>query len=243
MRKTSESARGGDFPELQKRVRVLLEKQGNPPLSALAKQYGLGHDFIRDIVHTNPRKKSIGSSNLPKLAAALRCDIEYLTLAQDEPRRPKQHPQMAAEVATEIASGGQRIGFGGFLEAGAWRASSEPPRGVEHQLRKLVVPQGLGNDLVAYVMRGDSMAGAGIFDGMFLIAEKRERYAPGDFVVLKRFANGLTELSLRQFQTGMGGKMRLELSPLEGAEPMPEIFAGKSEENIEAALFSAIRVF
>lgn len=243
MRKSSESVRSGDFPELQKRVRSLLESQGNPPLSALAKQYGLGHDFIRDIVHTHPRKKSIGSSNLPKLAAALRCDIEYLTLAQDEPRRPKQQPQGTAETPTELTPGGQRIGFGGFLEAGAWRASSEPPRGVEHQLRKLIVPQGLGGDLLAYVMRGDSMAGAGILDGMFLIAERRERYAPGDFVVLKRFANGLTELSLRQFQTGMGGKMRLELIPLDGAEPVPEIFAGKSAETIEAALLSAVRLF
>lgn len=226
-----------EFQELQRRVRSLLEQLGNPALTTLAKQHGLGHDFIRDLVNATPRKKSISSTNLPKLATALRCDVEYLTLAQTEPRRPRT-PRRAHEAAAP-----QPIPFGGFCEAGVWRATTETPRGIEEKLERLVIPQAPGEELSAYIMRGDSMAGAGVTDGMILVAAPRQHYAAGDFVIVRRTMEGLTELSLRRLAAYAKAEPVLEFIPSEGANAPIDPFAGRGQEAIEAAVRTAVRVF
>jgi hypothetical protein len=227
-----------EFRELQRRVRHLLDQLGNPALTALAKKSGLGHDFIRDLVQAEPRKRGVSSTNLPKLAAALGCDVEYLTLAQSEPRRPRLRPNTSE---AQLPPAQQQVRFGGFVEPGAWRSGADGAASFERQIQKLIIPQDLGDGLVGYIMRGDSMAASGVIDAMVLIAKPRAQYEAGDFVIVRRAMGGLTELSLRRLASVSSGEPVFDPLPMEGVQPLPEM-PGQQQE-IEAVMRMAVRIF
>lgn len=173
------------FQELQKRIRLRVDELagvGETPTS-LATRHGLGRDFIRDIIRDNPRKHSVRSTQLHKLAAALDVDEEYLTLKQAVPRR-----------GLGIEQPGGLIQFGGVVEAGVWRTT--PAVITIPKIPAVSVP-GAAIDVV-YVQGGESLARLGIRGGMLLYGETHARADEGDVVIVRRTMGGsLVEVSAR----------------------------------------------
>jgi hypothetical protein len=198
---------GKAFEELQRRVRARVAELGEKP-APLALRYGLGKDYIRDIVAEKPRKKSLSMALLPRFAAALGVDEEYLTLKQSTPRRQNTGTDRTAKTAPA------KIKFGGRLKAGRWEAA---PVETEIPLLPSVSAPGLTID-IAYVQEDETLAAMGIRAGAVLYAEQAGKSEPGDVVVIRRTMGPLVELSAR-VKTDTG---QYEARPLPGAAQIAE---------------------
>lgn len=73
---------GPDATVLQRRVYERMRASGRNQYS-LAKEAGLGDDFVREIFRG--RNKDPGALRMSKLAKVLNCSIEYLIGENDEP--------------------------------------------------------------------------------------------------------------------------------------------------------------
>ena len=180
------------FPEVQRRIRARLKALGNPPPSSLAQRYGLGRDFIRDLIAEPPRKKKITPAKIEALAEALRCEVKFLTLDQPEPLR-------AQDDGPHSGVSFSRAEFVGFLEVGAWRASKAemvvPPAFSPF----LALPQVNGKPQKVGIMRGGEMESFGLFCDMLVIGGARDEGLPrdGEIVIAERGREELIELSAR----------------------------------------------
>ena len=158
-----------NFTEVRRRVREQLSALGHPAVSSLAERYGLGKDYIRDIIAEKPRKKKIGADKLSLLAAALECDAEYLTLTQNEPRRGSG--QASTDVLKSEVNVKQLLvaEFIGFLDSRAWLSPGDVVP-IPAAYTEAVAQQRGGRPQLIAIMRGDDMAGARLFDGMLVAA-------------------------------------------------------------------------
>ncbi|WP_336801673.1 XRE family transcriptional regulator [Kaistia sp. MMO-174] len=188
----------------QARVKERVEVIGKSPIT-LARSVGLERGYINDLMIG--RKASIRADKLSLVAQALGCDPDYLTGDQEEVRKP---------VAETVPRDHSWVEFGGICETEAWRS--------EAAMRSVTVPEvtpmevdsrfpGLENR--AFLVRGDGMAGEGIYDGMLVAAVKFPGAPqPGSVVVCRRSRAGgrEIELSLRLVEAA-GDGLVLRASP------------------------------
>ena len=221
------------FPEVQRRIRSRLKALGNPPPSSLAQKYGLGRDFIRDLVADPPRKKSIGSDKLQSLAQALQCDVEFLSLAQTEPMRRKKG---SGRSDPPLA----RAPFIGFLEVGAWRVL-KTEMALPRQYDAVAALSSInGKRQRVGIVRGSEMEGAGLRNDMlaFAIPYNDSVLPGGRLVIVERRREELIELSARVVRYA-AGKPELATAP-EAGEPS---VIPLSEATIIGVITHAVQVF
>jgi hypothetical protein len=220
---------------LQERVNARVKALGKPAIK-LATDGGLGRGFIRDII--DGRKKTFKAESLAQVARALDCDPEFLLGQQDEVRR--EVPRDGA------ASGG--ITYGGICETGVRRT----PAAMRAARTTTAVPlepdprhPGLAN--VAFLVRGDGMAGEHITDGMIVgcidAGDWRQRHGEvrdGLIVVVRatRQPDGDVELSLRRVAALRDG-LHFQASP---AEEFGTVTPGPGVE-VVAVVTRAVRLF
>ena len=225
-----------DFAEVRKRVREQLAAIGHPPASSLAERYGLGKDYIRDIIAERPRKKKIGADKLNLLAAALECDADYLTLAQNEPRRRSE----LAPVGKEQVGAKPLAVFIGFLDAAAWRSPGRATP-IPTRFKEAIARQELGVPQLIAIMRGTDMEGARILDDMLIAAwpYEGEHIIEGSVVIVQWTRDDLVKLSACEVHYD-GTKTILRLHPKDG--PPEVIREAKADAMILGVVNLAIHV-
>lgn len=200
---------------ISQRVQARLDALGINPFEA-ERRANLKRGYINDLLIG--KKTTVRGKALPSMAGALECDPEFLTGAQDTPRKGEH-------LLTQIE---------GIVEAGAWRdpgagADLVPPLPVSHDARFRA------NELRLYMVWGDHAAGLGINAGSLIWVRAID--APlrdGDVVLASRTQGGKTELTIRV--VGKGG---LEARPARGEiEPIK-----LQSASIVGLVVSAIRVF
>ena len=195
------------FPEVQRRIRARLKALGNPPPSLLAQRYGLGRDFIRDLIAQPPRKKKITSAKIGALAEALRCEVEFLTLDQPEPIRAQiDGPHSDTPLA--------RTEFVGVLEVDAWRVPKAENVVPSAFSPFLVLPEVNCKRLKVGIIRGREMEGVGLLSDMLIIAVPHDDGVPreGEIVIAERSREELIELSARVVRY-FAGRPQLATAP------------------------------
>lgn len=214
---------------LRSRVRERLDAKGLNPFEA-ARMAGLERSYVNDLLIG--KKETIREKKLPALASILDCDPDYLTGAQDTPRR------------SGAGSGGMRMV--GIVEAGAWRSASsfvttagafpiDPD------------PRFPSEEQQAYRVRGDHAVGLGILDASILciatmagLEAAGRKLHDGDVVLVRQSNGGLSELTARVYREGREG-VRLSARPASGAEEFADFKLPDVE--IVGLVLRSIRVF
>lgn len=195
---------------LRSRIRDRLEALNLNPFEA-ARRIPAERTFINDLLIG--KKDTIRQSAIPKVAAALECDPEYLLGVQDKPRRQKaDRPANPPEIPRDTPS--PTVPLVGVAELGAWRPAGHT--GPHQTLPLTPDPRHPAAAQVAYLLRGDYAAGMGATDGSILLAVRGAPYRDGDAVIVRRSRTGEDgpeeEITIRRV---MGGN--LETAPLNAA--------------------------
>lgn len=190
---------------LRSRIRDRLDALGLNPFEA-ARRIPADRAFLNDLLIG--KKDTIRQSHIPKVAAALECDPEYLLGAQDYPRRGRSEPIEAPAPTVEA------VPLVGIAELGAWRLAG---KGGPYQALPLSPdPRHPATAQVAYLLRGDYAAGMGATDGSILLVVRGAPYRDGDAVIARRSRTGEDgpeeEITIRKV---LGGN--LETVPLNAA--------------------------
>lgn len=213
---------------LKDRIKERLDALQINPFEA-ARRAGADRTFINDLLVG--KKKTIRSSTMIAVAAALDCDAGYLIGTQDAPRSAA-----ASETPEKRPDGGHlSLPLAGVAEAGAWRLSARPI--ASPALPVAPDPRFPAKDQSAYLIRGDHAAWMGAHDGSVVVAVAGAGYRDGDVLLVRRIRAGSEgpeqELTLRKLA---GGK----LSAVNGGQ---EIEPGADSVEIVARAISAHQVF
>lgn len=129
------------------------------------------------------KKQTVRPKRLPRVAAVLECDPEYLLGQQDT---PKKNPE-----------GVGRLRVAGIAEAGAWRTDGAEVEG--EYLPIAADPRYPAALQRAYLIRGRHAEWAGIDDGDVVVAIKGAGARDGDVVVVRQTRDeGDSEITIRQ---------------------------------------------
>lgn len=161
---------------LRTRIRTRLDALGLNPFEA-ARRIPAERTFLNDLLIG--KKSTIRQSAIPKVAAALECDPEYLLGAQDTPRRNRAQ---APEKSPENAPSG--ITLVGIAEAGTWRVAAHS--GAVTALPISPDPRHPATEQIAVLVRGDHAAGLGAGDGSVVVGVKGAAFRDGDIVLVRR---------------------------------------------------------
>jgi len=206
---------------LKGRVQARLQALGINPFEAERRAH-LKRGYVNDLLIG--KKTTFRAKALPALAAALECDLGFLTGTQTAPTRAGSDPALGMQLS-------------GIAEAGAWR---DPDAQSLPEARLPIVPDPRYDParISIYLVRGDHAAGLGITDGSIVsVLSGSETYREGDIVLAKRTAeDGMIELSIRVLSTGGA----LSARPAKGTT-IPSVPA--EEVEICGLVISAIRVF
>lgn len=164
---------------LRTRIQERLDTLGINPFEA-ARRAGGERTFLNDLLIG--KKDSIRRAAIPRVAAALDCDPEYLLGAQDAPRRPTDAPQRTPEIRPENAPG--IVPLVGIAEAGTWRLAGRS--GPSPALPIPPDPRHPASKQVAYLVRGDHAAALGATDGAVIVGVEGAGYRDGDVLVVRR---------------------------------------------------------
>lgn len=230
-----------DFAEVRRRVRDQLAAIGQPPASSLAERYGLGKDYIRDIIAETPRKKKIGADKLSLLAAALECDAEYLTLAQNEPRRRLDLASVNV-IKGQVGVKPEALAvFVGFLDARVWR-SPGPIVSIPEAYKEAIARQEVGLPQLLGIIRGADMGGGRLLEGMLVAAwpHEGERIEEGSVVIAQWTREELVKLSACEVHY-QGTEIVLRTHPTD--RPPEVIREAKGDAEILGVITLAIQVF
>jgi len=186
---------------LRSRVRERLDAKGLNPFEA-ARMAGLERSYVNDLLIG--KKQTIREKKLPALASILDCDPDYLTGAQDTPRRGGGRPGMR---------------MAGIVEAGAWRSVDAPASSVGGSLPIEPDPRFPSAEQEAYRVRGDHAVGLGILDASILciatmggLEAVGRRLRDGDIVLVRQSNGRLFELTARVYEETREG-VRLSARP------------------------------
>lgn len=180
---------------LRERVRERLEATGLNPFEA-ARRIGNERTFLNDLLIG--RKETIRQAAIPRVAAVLDCDPEYLLGAQATPRRTRASPAEAIQPRPATGEAPQQavgLPLAGICEVGAWRTGADaiPPR------RLPVAPDTRlpVEDQVAFLVRGTHADALGLADGDVVVALMGGAWRDGDVLVVRRArADGTAETFL-----------------------------------------------
>jgi repressor LexA len=137
------------------------------------KRYGQEHGYpptVRDI------GKAIGLTSSSTVHAHL-ANLEKLGLLRRDPTKPRAIEVLADKAKAVVAPAG--------LPVVGQVAAGRPVLAEENIEEYIPVPQIAGGDEGGFVLRvkGDSMTGAGIFEGDYVVVRPQETAADGDIVV------------------------------------------------------------
>lgn len=189
------------------RIQARMEELGKNP-SSVALEAGLGRSSVRDIILGRVAHPRIDT--LKKIAAPLQCTVDYLMGDSAEPdtvsvRRRYWHMDAQIDIPTEVEAG--------VFRRPAPRTSVERPDNPESVLNVALQDPRIPTWYPAlYVMRDNSMAGAGIAkgDGLTGIADPFDRQIPlthGAIVAVRQSLHDLEleEISIRQVEVRPDG--------------------------------------
>lgn len=152
-------------------------------------------------------------TKLHEIAKALNADVDYLIGANDV--KPVDGLRGPVAISTQGVSYGGRVGAGGFLPVNEYFDQDDDSIVVPSTVtRHPAFPTVAQN---AWLVDGDSMDQAGIYDGMWIVAAKYLDYVDkvgelrnGQFVIVERNRHGGSEreLTVKEVQFARGG-MRL----------------------------------
>lgn len=216
---------------VQERLHAL---QLNP--AETARRAGLARTFVADLLHG--KKKTVRNDGLAALARALECDVDYLTGAQETPRKNRQQKREEAEI--EIC---------GICEAGVWRPIAAPM----DPTRIPIAPDQRFSDVPhkAFLIRGSGANRIGIEDGMIVIGiEPRDDLSrsadlTGAPLVVRRVRpeTGEVELSIRTIEATIRGAVLAAPSDQEIAPIRFPAAKGEPAVEIVAVILRAVRFF
>jgi repressor LexA len=137
------------------------------------KRYGEEHGYpptVRDI------GKAIGLTSSSTVHAHL-ANLEKLGLLRRDPTKPRAIEVLVDKAKAAVAPGG--------LPVVGQVAAGRPVLAEENIEEYIPVPQIAGGDEGGFVLRvkGDSMTGAGIFEGDYVVVRPQETAADGEIVV------------------------------------------------------------
>jgi repressor LexA len=137
------------------------------------KRYGQEHGYpptVRDI------GKAIGLTSSSTVHAHL-ANLEKLGVLRRDPTKPRAIEVLADKAKVAVAPAG--------LPVVGQVAAGRPVLAEENIEEYIPVPQIAGGDEGGFVLRvkGDSMTGAGIFDGDYVVVRPQKTAADGDIVV------------------------------------------------------------
>lgn len=209
MRETGESRiYAAVRPTLKHRIEKLLEKEQINPAEA-GRRGGVGRTLIYDIL--KEKTKNLRGDTANKLAAALDCDVAYLTGEQPEPRKHSESLEKALTTGVVSAP------VVGDIAAGVWHESNpftvfDPDSRPDNEETPLVpyVPDPKFSGLKQFAVRvkGPSVNKV-IPDGYYAICvpywEARTAIQDGDLVVVERTRAGLHEGTIKKVARVRGG--------------------------------------
>lgn len=203
---------------LKSRVKQRLDELGINPFEA-ERRANFKKGYLNDLLIE--KKTTLREKSLPSLAAALECDLDFLTGRSDQPHGKGNR--------------GSGVEVEGILEAGAWRSTAKENWSDERIPVTLDPRYDAGKQLV-FLVRDDHAAGFGITGGsVVIVLESDGPFRDGDIVVARKWApERIAETSVRVLSGGA-----LSARPAKGDIPAYPV----DEAEILGQVISAIRIF